>query len=120
MQFRTLRIDVSARVIGVWALAFALPGLMFGSLIIVITTFSVPFLIAAAVLSLWFGDAILRRPIPWSLAAIAVPLFGGCAIFGRAGLLSLVIAVPAACYFVASLRIIPPTQRDQIDVASSR
>lgn len=85
MQFRPLRIDVSARVIGVWALA--LPGLMLGSLIVVIATFSVPFLIAAAVLSLWFGAAILRRPILWSLAAIAIPLFGGYVIFGRAGLL---------------------------------
>lgn len=120
MQFRPLRIDVSARVIGVWALALALPGLMFGSLIVVIATFSVPFLIAAAVLSLWFGAAILRRPIPWSLAAIAVPLFGGCVVFGRAGLLSLAITLPAAVYFVASLRIIPPTPRDQIDVAPTR
>lgn len=111
---------MSARVIGVWALALALPGLMFGSLIVVIATFSVPFLIAAAVLSLWFGAAILRRPIPWSLAAIAVPLFGGCVIFGRAGLLSLAITLPAAVYFVASLRIIPPTPRDQIDVAPTR
>lgn len=120
MQPRPLRIDVSARVVGVWILALVLPGLMFGSLIVVIATFSVPFLIAAAVLSLWFGAAILRRPIPWSLAAIAVPLFGGCAIFGRAGLLSLAITLPAAFYFVASLRIIPSTQRDQIDVAPSR
>ena len=120
MQLRPLRIDVSARVIGVWALALALPGLMFGSLIVVIATISVSFLIAAAVLSLWFGAAILRRPIPWSFAAIAVPLFGGCVIFGRAGLLSLAITVPAAFYFVASLRIIPPTQRDEIDVAPSR
>ena len=120
MQLSPLRIDVSARVIGAWVLALALPGLMFGSLIVVIATFSVPFLIAAAVLSLWFGAAILRRPIPWSLAAIAVPLFGGCVIFGRAGLLSLAITLPAAFYFVASLRIIPPTPRDQIDVVLTR
>ena len=112
MAARLLRVDVALRVIAVWVAALLMPGLIFGPVLIVIATLSVPLLILAAITSLWFGASILGNPALWSLAAVISAALVGCVVFGRAGLLSIVISVPAALFFLASLRLLPPKMKD--------
>lgn len=106
-----LRVDVALRVIAVWTAALLIPGLIFGPLLIVIAALSVPLLVLAAVVSLWFGASIVRNPVLWSLGAATGAVLFGCAIYGRAGLLSLGISLPAALFFLGSLRLLPPKMK---------
>ncbi|RSU77916.1 hypothetical protein BRX37_05255 [Sphingomonas sp. S-NIH.Pt3_0716] len=110
MSIRLLRVDVSLRVIFAWGAALLFPGLLFGSILIVLAALSIPLLFLAAIVALWFGGSIARNPMLWSAAAIFGALIVGCAIYGRAGLLSLVISMPAALFFWMSLRLFPLQQ----------
>ncbi len=71
---------------------------------------SVPLIVLAIGAAFTFPDQIIRRPLLWAGLAICVATGIGVLVAHRGGLLALVIALPAAALFVASLRIWPMAQ----------
>jgi hypothetical protein len=107
-------VQVAGRVIGCWAgasLLCLLASLMFGldNTLVVLASifFSLPLLAIAIVTNILCNKSIVTRPEVWALAAVAISLAASLGVVGRAGLLDLYIAVPAAIGFKVWMRVLP-------------
>jgi hypothetical protein len=106
MQRLPVRIDIPLRVLTVWAI---LSGCLFvlGPWVVVIVMYSIPFGGVAVAVATVFARSIARRPILSSIAAAAAALALGCMYFHNAGVLSLLVTVPAGGAFLLSLKLWP-------------
>jgi hypothetical protein len=111
-----LRLGVVARVVGAWAATLVLLTLLFGIfgrsgegvwLVGMLTVASTPLVILASSICFAFPGLIALRPYIWTLAAVLTALIIGTGTFGRAGLLSLLVSVPAAALFLFSEHLWP-------------
>lgn len=110
MQRLPFRADIPLRVLAIWAAFSACLFLILGAWTLVIVLYSAPIAGLAVVISTLFARNVARRPILWTAAAIISALTIGCFYFHNAGILSLLVSVPAGCAFLASLRLWPVVQ----------
>jgi len=102
-----IRLDLPLRLGLVWLIG-CLIAVSLSPAFIVVAYFSIPPMALATAVVVGFAPSIIRHPTLWSVTAVATGLIIGCIWMGRAGILSLIVSLPAALLFMASIHIWKP------------
>jgi hypothetical protein len=105
-----IRVDLPLRLAGAWLFGCSVAALS-SPAFVVLGYFSVPLAAVAMAVTTVFAPSVLRHPAWWSAAAVAIGLLVGCAWFGKAGILSLLVSLPAVALFLISLFAWKPATR---------
>ena len=71
---------------------------------LVIVFLSTPYISFAVIMALIFQKSIVGNPVKWAVSAIIITSIIACIFYGNAGLLSLIVSVPASLIFVTGIK----------------